>query len=305
MSWARASVSSAPRSPSPANPRRDADDAAGRLPRAAERPRRPRSRSPSSCSAVSVAVLSSVARARSVRHCHIAHARRHAWLSAGVLRPSPWTSQRSPPARPRYWSGRAGPARCTILRLLAGLGSTRPRNGSPSTGTCMPTCAEVSRPREPDVGYVAQDFSLFPTPGFEENVGFGLRALGAPAERARRVERALATAGGPSRPRLPTDSRADSNSASPWPARSHRSRAAAARRAARGAGRADPPAAPWHRVRELLGRVAMRQHLRDPSPVEALVFGDRIVVVERRERSRRMVRARSSSGGRAPPTWRS
>ncbi len=85
--------------------------------------------------------------------------------------------------------GESGSGKTTLLRLIAGL--LEPDHGritvsgtvwsEPAAGIRIPA---RSRP----VGYVAQDYALFPHLSAAQNVGFGLRALGRPArETAERV----------------------------------------------------------------------------------------------------------------------
>jgi len=89
--------------------------------------------------------------------------------------------------------GESGSGKTTLLRLIAGL--IAPAGGrislggrlldDVSAGLHVPAC-------ERPVGYVPQDYALFPHLSVRENVGFGLSAEGVPgrAQRAR-VERAL------------------------------------------------------------------------------------------------------------------
>ena len=89
--------------------------------------------------------------------------------------------------------GESGAGKTTLLRLLAGL--ARPDHGrievdgavwyDGSAGTCIP-------PEGRAVGYVPQDYALFPHLTVAENVAFGLRALGIPARQRRdRVQASL------------------------------------------------------------------------------------------------------------------
>ena len=85
--------------------------------------------------------------------------------------------------------GESGSGKTTLLRLLAGL--IHPDQGrieldrdvwfdGASGSPLVPACC---RP----VGYVAQDYALFPHLSAADNVAFGLRAQGVPARRARRM----------------------------------------------------------------------------------------------------------------------
>jgi molybdate transport system ATP-binding protein len=89
--------------------------------------------------------------------------------------------------------GESGSGKTTLLRLIAGL--IAPDRGrialggealdDPAAGIRVPAC-------ERPVGYLAQDYALFPHLGVRENVGFGLAASGVPGRARRaRVERAL------------------------------------------------------------------------------------------------------------------
>jgi molybdate transport system ATP-binding protein len=82
--------------------------------------------------------------------------------------------------------GESGAGKTTVLRMLAGL--TRPDRGrveldgevwsDAATGAWLP-------PERRAVGYVAQDYALFPHLPVHHNVAFGLRALGRPAAEVR------------------------------------------------------------------------------------------------------------------------
>jgi molybdate transport system ATP-binding protein len=89
--------------------------------------------------------------------------------------------------------GESGSGKTTLLRLLAGL--LHPDRGRIAVdGDAWFDAATGTRraARERDVGYVAQDYALFPHLTAAENVAFGLRAQGLPArERAPRVATAL------------------------------------------------------------------------------------------------------------------
>jgi len=180
--------------------------------------------------------------------------------------------------------GESGAGKTTILRLLAGL--DRPATGRVTVNgvAWLDSARGVSRaPWERDVGYVPQDYALFPHLSVEENVGFGLRALRlAPAERQRRVREALATAGAAGlEARMP-----DGLSGG------EQQRVALARALAPAPALLllDEPLAALDlqtrrsvrtELRELLGRLPCITVYVTHSPVEALVFGDRIVVLER------------------------
>jgi len=89
--------------------------------------------------------------------------------------------------------GESGAGKTTLLRLLAGL--DRPDAGRIAMGGRAWFDAElgVEVPAwEREIGYVAQDYALFPHLTVRENVAFGLRAGGAAARAARqRVDAAL------------------------------------------------------------------------------------------------------------------
>src|SRR5262245_46052177 len=90
--------------------------------------------------------------------------------------------------------GESGAGKTTILRMLAGL--ERPDRGSIRLGDVVyfDGAARANRPAcARDVGFVAQDYSLFPHMTVAENVAFGLRAQGMGARAAHaRVEAMLA-----------------------------------------------------------------------------------------------------------------
>jgi len=89
--------------------------------------------------------------------------------------------------------GESGSGKTTLLRLVAGL--LAPDAGRVALGERV--LADTARgvfvpPRARPVGYVAQDYALFPHLTVRENVAFGLRASGVAAgERDGRVWRAL------------------------------------------------------------------------------------------------------------------
>lgn len=93
--------------------------------------------------------------------------------------------------------GESGAGKTTFLDLLAGL--KRPAAGRIElAGEVYFDSAEnvCLEPHEREVGYVFQDYALFPHLSVSDNVAFGLRALGRPAgEIRRRVEEALARIG--------------------------------------------------------------------------------------------------------------
>ncbi len=180
--------------------------------------------------------------------------------------------------------GESGAGKTSILRALAGL--DRPARGRITVdGTdWLDTERDVSLPPwHRAVGYVPQDYALFPHLTVEQNVAFGLDARGvAPAERRRRVGDALATAGVPGLAhRLPHQCSGG-----------EQQRVALARALAPAPRLLllDEPLAALDlqtrrvvrtELRELLGRLPCITVYVTHSPVEALVFGDRIVVLER------------------------
>jgi molybdate transport system ATP-binding protein len=92
------------------------------------------------------------------------------------------------PASTLVLVGESGAGKTTVLRLLAGL--ERPDRGSIRVDGALyfDGDAGVARPaRERSIGFVAQDYALFPHLSVAENVAFGLRAqgLGSAASRAR------------------------------------------------------------------------------------------------------------------------
>jgi molybdate transport system ATP-binding protein len=83
--------------------------------------------------------------------------------------------------------GESGSGKSTLLRLIAGLVS--PDRGRIALGTCTldDVAAGLHVPaRERPVGYVPQDYALFPHLTVRENVGFGLRARGDRGDAPRR-----------------------------------------------------------------------------------------------------------------------
>ena len=89
--------------------------------------------------------------------------------------------------------GESGAGKTTLLRLLAGL--DRPDAGRVAVGerVYFDAAAGIEAPAwEREVGYVAQDYALFPHLTVRENVAFGLRARGVPRHDARaRADAAL------------------------------------------------------------------------------------------------------------------
>jgi molybdate transport system ATP-binding protein len=81
--------------------------------------------------------------------------------------------------------GESGSGKTTLLRLIAGL--LEPDHGRIAlAGAVWSDSAGGVRipPRLRSVGYVAQDYALFPHLSAAQNVGFGLRALGRPGREA-------------------------------------------------------------------------------------------------------------------------
>ena len=78
-----------------------------------------------------------------------------------------------PPAQFLCVVGPSGCGKTTLLRLIAGL-------ISPDEGEVTIDGEPVTRPR-PDVGFVFQQFGLFPWKTAQENISFGLVVRGAPA----------------------------------------------------------------------------------------------------------------------------
>jgi molybdate transport system ATP-binding protein len=179
--------------------------------------------------------------------------------------------------------GESGAGKTTLLRLAAGL--DRPERGHVVLGGTVYADADrgVSVPAwRRDIGYVAQDYALFPHLTVEQNVAFGLRAGGASREAvASRVAETLRRAG-------------IADLAGRKPARlsgGQQQRAALARALALEPALLllDEPLA----ALDLQTRRVLRGELRDllrtlrcvtlyvtHSPLEALLFGDRIVVIE-------------------------
>jgi molybdate transport system ATP-binding protein len=92
--------------------------------------------------------------------------------------------------------GPSGAGKTLTLRCIAGL--TRPRQGRIAVGdrVLLDTAAGVDLPaRERRVGYVFQQYALFPHLDVAENVAFGM--VGSPGERRGRVARLLELVGLP------------------------------------------------------------------------------------------------------------
>jgi molybdate transport system ATP-binding protein len=93
--------------------------------------------------------------------------------------------------------GESGAGKTSVLRLLAGL--DRPDQGriTMDEEIYFDTDSKVNRPPwQRDVGYVSQDYALFPHLTVRQNVGFGLEAVGLPARAVRaRINEALQAAG--------------------------------------------------------------------------------------------------------------
>jgi molybdate transport system ATP-binding protein len=91
------------------------------------------------------------------------------------------------PGRTLVLVGESGSGKSTVLRLLAGL--AHPPVGWIEVGGdvwCDTTRGIWVPPWERAVGYVSQDYALFPHLSVTENVGFGLRAAGRPRQETRR-----------------------------------------------------------------------------------------------------------------------
>jgi molybdate transport system ATP-binding protein len=104
---------------------------------------------------------------------------------------------RAPSGSTTVLVGESGAGKTSVLRLLAGL--DRLDTGAVTIdGECWAdTATGVHRPPwAREIGYVAQDYALFPHLSVSENVAFGLRAAGVPRRRtAARVMDALRRVG--------------------------------------------------------------------------------------------------------------
>jgi molybdate transport system ATP-binding protein len=180
--------------------------------------------------------------------------------------------------------GESGAGKTTVLRLLAGL--DRPARGTVTVDgqPWLDTDRGLELPpwRRP-VGYVPQDYALFPHLTVERNVAFGLETQRlSPAVRRDRVRSALATAGV-----------AELAERLPGRLSGGEQQRVALARALAPAPRLlllDEPLAALDlrtrravrtELRELLARLPCITLYVTHSPIEALVFGDRIVVLER------------------------
>ncbi|HEY7683043.1 MAG TPA: ABC transporter ATP-binding protein [Gemmatimonadales bacterium] len=84
------------------------------------------------------------------------------------------------PGRTLVLVGESGSGKTTVLRLLAGL--LQPDAGHIASGGqvwCDTRTGKLSPPEDRPIGYVPQDYALFPHLSVLENVAFGLRATGA------------------------------------------------------------------------------------------------------------------------------
>src|ERR1700712_1115621 len=89
--------------------------------------------------------------------------------------------------------GPSGCGKTTILRMVAGF-------ERPTSGTILVEGRDISPlpPNQRKVGMVFQAYALFPNMNVEDNVGFGLRIAGVPAEQRRaRVDEMLKLIGLP------------------------------------------------------------------------------------------------------------
>src|SRR3569623_3592609 len=83
--------------------------------------------------------------------------------------------------------GPSGCGKTTILRMIAGF-------EKPTSGSILVECKDISPlpPNQRKIGMVFQAYALFPNMNVEDNVGFGLKIAGMPADQRRaRVEEML------------------------------------------------------------------------------------------------------------------
>jgi molybdate transport system ATP-binding protein len=88
--------------------------------------------------------------------------------------------------------GPSGSGKTTVLRCLAGL--EKPDSGAIQCGGEIWFDAAKSvfqRPQQRSIGYLSQDYALFPHLNVESNIGYGLRSLLSSAERATRVSEVM------------------------------------------------------------------------------------------------------------------
>ena len=183
--------------------------------------------------------------------------------------------------------GESGAGKTTVLRLVAGSRPAGPRAAS-TVGAERYADARrgLHRTRwQRDIGYVAQDYALFPHLSVFDNVAFGLRASGMSGRRRIRsvVEEALEPAsalprsrgGGPHQLSGGQQQRGGAGAGTGAPARAcccwtSRSLRSTCRPAARSGSSSGPCSS----------RLPCVTLYVTHSPVEALVFGDQIVVLE-------------------------